>query len=105
MRATGVGRDSSREENTAESARSHTEAAVVGICSFCPKTRQNGDDQQKIRAALSLSIPLHPHRPRNAPPAIMAPSFDTLSEQDLHEEEEEEIDFSGECDSLSFVSF
>ncbi|PLN75261.1 hypothetical protein BDW42DRAFT_42578 [Aspergillus taichungensis] len=24
----------------------------------------------------------------------MAPSFDTLSEQDLHEEEEEEIDFS-----------
>lgn len=25
----------------------------------------------------------------------MAPSFDTLSEQDLHEEEEEEIDFSG----------
>jgi translation initiation factor 3 subunit B len=29
----------------------------------------------------------------------MAPSFDTLSEQDLHEEEEEEIDFSGECDS------
>jgi translation initiation factor 3 subunit B len=27
----------------------------------------------------------------------MAPSFDTLSEQDLHEEEEEEIDFSGEC--------
>lgn len=28
---------------------------------------------------------------------IMAPSFDTLSEQDLHEEEEEEIDFSGEC--------
>ena len=26
----------------------------------------------------------------------MAPSFDTLSEQDLHEEEEEEIDFSGE---------
>lgn len=27
----------------------------------------------------------------------MAPSFDTLSEQDLHEEEEEEIDFSGAC--------
>jgi hypothetical protein len=26
----------------------------------------------------------------------MAPSFDTLSEQDLHEEEEE-IDFSGQC--------
>ena len=25
----------------------------------------------------------------------MAPSFDTLTEQDLHEEEEEEIDFSG----------
>lgn len=25
----------------------------------------------------------------------MAPSFDTLSEQDLHEEEEEEVDFSG----------
>ena len=28
---------------------------------------------------------------------IMAPSFDTLTEQDLHEEEEEEIDFSGAC--------
>jgi translation initiation factor 3 subunit B len=27
----------------------------------------------------------------------MAPSFDTLTEQDLHEEEEEEIDFSGAC--------
>ena len=27
----------------------------------------------------------------------MAPSFDTLTEQDLHEEEEEEVDFSGEC--------
>lgn len=25
----------------------------------------------------------------------MAPSFDTLTEQDFHEEEEEEIDFSG----------
>lgn len=29
--------------------------------------------------------------------SIMAPSFDTLTEQDLHEEEEEEIDFSGAC--------
>lgn len=28
----------------------------------------------------------------------MAPSFDTLSEHDLHEEEDEEVDFSGECD-------
>lgn len=29
--------------------------------------------------------------------AKMAPSFDTLTEQDLHEEEvEEEVDFSGE---------
>lgn len=27
----------------------------------------------------------------------MAPSFDTLSEQNLHEEEEEEVDFSGKC--------
>jgi len=27
----------------------------------------------------------------------MAPSFEQLSEQDLHEEEEEEIDFSGAC--------
>jgi translation initiation factor 3 subunit B len=29
----------------------------------------------------------------------MAPSFDTLSEQDLHEEEEEEIDFSGKLET------
>lgn len=29
--------------------------------------------------------------------SIMAPSFDTLTEQDLHEEEEEEVDFSGAC--------
>ena len=27
----------------------------------------------------------------------MAPSFDTLTDHDLHEEEEEEIDFSGMC--------
>lgn len=33
----------------------------------------------------------------------MAPSFDTLSEQDLHEEEEEEIDFSGECDCFGWT--
>jgi hypothetical protein len=33
----------------------------------------------------------------------MAPSFDTLSEQDLHEEEEEEIDFSGECDGFGWT--
>jgi hypothetical protein len=32
----------------------------------------------------------------------MAPSFDTLSEQDLHEEEEEEIDFSGEYLEISW---
>lgn len=30
----------------------------------------------------------------------MAPSFDTLTEQDLHEEEEEEVDFSGEYQGL-----
>jgi hypothetical protein len=30
----------------------------------------------------------------------MAPGFDTLSEQDLHEEVEEEVDFSGECDAV-----
>lgn len=35
----------------------------------------------------------------------MAPSFDTLSEQDLHEEEEEEIDFSGKCAASRFVSY
>lgn len=33
----------------------------------------------------------------------MAPSFDTLSEQDLHEEEEEEIDFSGMYPQRPFV--
>lgn len=31
----------------------------------------------------------------------MAPSFDTLTEQDLHEEEEEEVDFSGACRDFS----
>jgi hypothetical protein len=30
----------------------------------------------------------------------MAPSFEQLSEQDLHEEEEEEIDFSGACPQI-----
>lgn len=30
----------------------------------------------------------------------MAPSFDTLTEQDLHEEEEEEVDFSGACERI-----
>lgn len=30
----------------------------------------------------------------------MAPSFEQLSEQDLHEEEEEEIDFSGACTQI-----
>jgi hypothetical protein len=33
----------------------------------------------------------------------MAPSFDTLSEQDLHEEEEEEVDVSGELSSILFA--
>jgi hypothetical protein len=65
------------------------------------KASQNGVDQQKIRQDLILDIPTSPspslHRPRSR--TAMAPSFDTLSEQDLHEEEEEEIDFSGECDS------
>ena len=31
----------------------------------------------------------------------MAPGFDTLAEHDLHEEVEEEIDFSGECEVWS----
>lgn len=41
--------------------------------------------------------------PPLSPPSVastMAPSFDTLSEHDLHEEEDEEVDFSGECDSV-----
>lgn len=33
----------------------------------------------------------------------MAPSFDTLTEQDLHEEEEEEVDFSGACRNFSWL--
>lgn len=72
---------------SAESALSQPQSHTVGICSlFCPKPGTTTSQTASHPFAFSPS-------PRSA---IMAPSFDTLTEQDLHEEEEEEIDFSGE---------
>lgn len=58
---------------------------------------------QRTRLAASfVSVAENPQSPPNSLlygcrllSPIMAPSFDTLTEQDLHEEEEEEVDFSG----------
>ncbi len=70
------------------------------ICAFCPKISQNGVRQQISIPPESQHLPSRdpsrlPYSHRRLRHAIMAPSFDTLSEQDLHEEEEEEVDFSG----------
>lgn len=81
-----------------------TQALVVWICSSCPKNKpKRGREKIRLESRSAILSPVNPS-PAAAvsPPATMAPSFDTLSEQDLHEEEEEEIDFSGEYLEISW---
>ena len=66
-----------------------TKNCLASAICFCPKIQQR-------TTPIYLCSGTY-RRPRYYHIPIMAPSFDTLSEQDLHEEEEEEIDFSGEC--------
>jgi hypothetical protein len=64
---------------------SHKELAARQICAARKSIRTDSNRSFSVPTIDAYGTP------------SMAPSFDTLSEQDLHEEEEEDIDFSGEC--------
>lgn len=65
--------------------------------------RFNADRLHETRCQRRRVLSYLVHSSTQPAPATMAPSFDTLSEHELHEEEEEEIDFSGELSPYVLV--